>query len=153
MARVGSISGPPELTDAALRGLVGYRMKRAFNVLQADLARTLAPFGLRMLTYSALALIARNPGLRSSQLAAALSVERANVVAYVDQLEEAGWVTRMLSPDDGRAHALQCTLAGRQIYEQANKAVVAHDSRMLDGLSGDEVAVVRKALDLIEARG
>jgi len=153
MARVDPIPEAPEQTDAALRGFVGYKMKRAFNVLQADLARTLEPFGLRMLTYSALALIVRNPGLRPSQLAAALSVERANVVVYVDQLEQAGWVTRAPSPDDRRAYALQCTLAGRQLHERACTAVAAHDSRMLEGLSGDEVAVVRKALELIEGKG
>ncbi|MEO1555219.1 MAG: MarR family transcriptional regulator [Pseudomonadota bacterium] len=139
-----------DVSDAPLRAFVGYRMKRAFNVLQADLTRTLEPFGLRMLTYSALALIVENPGLRPSQLARALAVERANLVVYVDQLEEAGWVTRAPAPSDRRAYALQCTLAGRQVYERALKAVHAHDKRMLHGLSETETAIVRKALAQME---
>ncbi|WP_299613062.1 MarR family winged helix-turn-helix transcriptional regulator [uncultured Tateyamaria sp.] len=139
-----------EVSDAALRDLVGYNMKRAFNVVQADLARTLEPFGLRMLTFSALSMIVENPGLRPSQLAGALSVERANVVVYVDQLEEAGWVTRAPSERDRRAYALQCTLAGRQVYDKARAAVRAHDRRMLDGLREVEIAAVKKALMRIE---
>ena len=146
MARPEPQLAPEGVSDAPLRAFVGYRMKRAFNALQADLTRTLEPFGLRMLTYSALALIVENPGLRPSQLAKALAVERANVVVYVDQLEEAGWVTRAPSPGDRRAYALQCTLAGRQVYERAHKAVQAHDSRMLRGLTRHEIATVAKAL-------
>ncbi|MEL6617910.1 MAG: MarR family transcriptional regulator [Pseudomonadota bacterium] len=141
------------VSDAALRAFVGYNMKRAMGVLQADLARTLEPFGLRMLTFSALALIVENPGLRPSQLAAALSVERANVVVYVDRLEQAGWVTRTPSTRDRRAYALQATLAGRQTYDRARAAVAAHDRRMLDGLRQVEIATVRKALQRIEGAG
>ncbi len=143
---------PDAVSDAPLRAFVGYQMKRAFNAVQADLGRTLEPFGLRMLTYSALALIVENPGLRPSQLAQALAVERANVVVYVDQLEEAGWVTRAPAPGDRRAYALRCTLAGRRLYARAQKAVQAHDDRLLSGLSADEAAIVRKALAQMEQR-
>ena len=142
-----------EVSDAALRQFVGYGMKRAFNVLQADLARTLEPFGLRMLTFSALSMIVENPGLRPSQLAAVLSVERANVVVYVDKLEQAGWVTRAPCPEDRRAYALQCTIAGRQVHDKAAAAVRAHDRRMLDGLREVEIAAVKKALARIEGLG
>ncbi|MEO9573125.1 MAG: MarR family transcriptional regulator [Tateyamaria sp.] len=150
MARPDPHPAPENVSDAPLRALVGYQMKRAFNVIQADLTRTLDPFGLRMLTYSALALIVENPGLRPSQLAHALAVERANVVVYVDQLEEAGWVTRTPALGDRRAYALQCTLAGRRLYERAQKVVHAHDTRMLNGLSEDETATIRKALAQME---
>lgn len=152
MARAEPHPAPEGVSDAPLRAFVGYQMKRAFNAVQADLTRTLEPFGLRMLTYSALALIVENPGLRPSQLAHALAVERANVVVYVDQLEEAGWVTRAPAPGDRRAYALHCTLAGRRVYGRAQKAVQAHDSRMLSGLSADEMATIRKALTQMEQR-
>ena len=73
--------------DATLRNFVGYRMKRAFNVVQADLTKTLKPFDLRMLTYTALVLIVDNPGLRQSQLADAMDIERPNLVVLIDELE------------------------------------------------------------------
>ena len=152
MARAAHQTDVSDVSDACLRDFVGYNMKRAFNVVQADLTATLEPMGLRMLTYSALALIVENPGLRPSQLASALSVERANVVVYVDQLEEAGWVTRGTCPQDRRAYALQCTIVGRRVYDKARAAVRAHDRRMLDGLRAVEIAAVNKALARIEGR-
>lgn len=145
-----TISDTSEVTDSSLRNLVGYRMKRAFNALRADLTETLEPFGLRMLTYSALAIIVENPGLRPSQLAEALSVERTNVVVYVGQLEQAGWVERVPCPADRRAYALHCTVAGRQVYDRAQAEVRTHDDRMLKGLTEDEIATVQKALTLME---
>lgn len=141
-----------QVSDAALRDFVGYGMKRALNTVQTDLTATLEPFGLRMLTYSALTLIVQNSGLRPSQLASALAVERANVVVYVDQLEQAGWVSRAPAPGDRRAYALQCTLAGRRLWNRADVAVRAHDARMLSGLSEEDVGVLRRALALIEGR-
>ena len=35
--------GPATVSDDTLRGFIGYHMKRAFNVLQADLTQTLKP--------------------------------------------------------------------------------------------------------------
>ncbi|WP_223426750.1 MarR family winged helix-turn-helix transcriptional regulator [Tateyamaria pelophila] len=141
------------VSDTALRGFVGYNMKRAFNAVQADLTRTLAPHGLRMITYSVLALVVENPRLRPSALAKALTVERANLVVYVDQLEQAGWVTRTPSSTDRRAYALQATLEGQQVYARAMAAVRDHDQRMLGALDPSDVAVVNKALATIEAQG
>ncbi len=152
-ARVDPAAPVTEVSDASLRDFVGYKMKRAFNVLQADLTRTLDPFGLRMLTYSALALIVENPGLRPSQLATALSVERANVAVYLDQLEQAGWVRRASAPQDRRAYAVFATVAGRHLYDRAQAAVQAHDRRMLDGLGAAEVEIIHAALTRIEGQG
>lgn len=153
---MGNVARDPRnepVSDAALRGLVGYNLKRAFNAMQADLTRTLDPLGLRMITYSALALIVDNPGLRPSQLAKALTVERANVVAYVDQLEKAGWVERHPSETDRRAHALHSTLQGRRVYARAEAAVRVHDRKMLGGLRQVEIAALNKGLAAIEAQG
>jgi DNA-binding MarR family transcriptional regulator len=63
-------------------------MKRTFNVVKADLARTLEPFGLRMITFTALILIVDNPDLSQTQLAGALAIERSNLVTIVDDLEK-----------------------------------------------------------------
>src|SRR6056297_2958703 len=78
------------ISDATLRGFTGYTMKRAFNEIQGDVNTALAPHGLRMLSFSALSIIADNPGLRQSQIAEALSIERANLVIVVDERERAG---------------------------------------------------------------
>lgn len=125
-------------------------MKRAFNVVQSDLTHALKPFDLRMLTYTALVLIVDNPGLRQSQLAEAMDIERPNLVVIVDELERRELIVRDRVPTDRRAYALKATLAGRQLYEKAVTAVTAHEARLLAGLDDETRKTVIAALKTVE---
>ncbi len=139
------------VSDRTLRAFHGYQMKRTFNVIQSDLGRTLKPFDLRMLTYTALVLIVDNPGLRQSQLAEAMDIERPNLVVIVDELERRELITRDRLANDRRAYALKATLAGRQLCEKAVAAVAAHEKALLQGVSPDALSVAMKVMQLIEA--
>ena len=141
------------VSDATLRGFVGYHMKRAFNVVQADLANTLKPYDLRMITYSALVLIVDNPGLRQSQLADAMDIERPNLVVIIDELERRDLILREKVPTDRRAYALVPTLAGRQLCQRAVAAVRGHEMRLLRGTNPQDIALTLSVLKRIEAGG
>ncbi|HCQ66962.1 MAG TPA: MarR family transcriptional regulator [Rhodobacteraceae bacterium] len=143
----------PHISDATLRGLVGYNMKRAFMAVSADLARTLAPFDLRMLTFTALTLVADNPGLSQSQLAQAMTVERPNLVVIVDELETRGLITRDRVPTDRRTYALRITVEGARLLAGAARAVGAHENLMMGGLAKAEEAALISTLNRIEASG
>jgi Transcriptional regulators len=150
-AAAASTSGTVhQVSDTTLRGFVGYHMKRAFNAVQADLSRTLAPFELRMLTYTALVLIVDNPGVRQSQLADAMDMERPNLVVLLDELEARALITRDRVPTDRRAYALHATLAGTQLCKQAVGAVTAHEKRLLAGIDDDTRAALIATLRQIE---
>ena len=137
------------VSDATLRGFVGYQMKRAFNVVQSDLSRTLKPFDLRMLTYTALVLIVDNPGLRMSQLATAMDIERPNLVLIIDALERRELITRDRVQTDRRAYALKATLAGRQLCDKAITAVSAHEERLLRDIDDVALATMLTAMQMI----
>ena len=138
------------MSDAALRGLFGYSLKRAFNAIQADLTLTLRPFELRMLTFSLLAVIVDNPGVRQSQLAQVLAIERPNMVVLIDELERRELITRERELADRRAYALTCTLTGRQLYDKARMAVLAHESRFLEQLEPGHTDEILASLRKIE---
>ncbi len=151
-ARSKPVPAEPEgaqVSDATLREFIGYHMKRAFNVVQADVNQTLKPLGLRMVTYSALVLIVDNPGLRQSQLAEALDIERANLVVIIDELEGREWITRDRVPTDRRAYALNPTLAGRRLYDRALEAVRGHERRILNGMDEETKQAVIGAMSMI----
>jgi len=137
------------VSDETLREFVGYHLKRAFNVVVSDLNQTLKPYELRMITYTALILIIDNPGLRQSQLADALAIERPNLVVIIDELENRGLITRDRVPTDRRAYALNGTKAGEDLYKTAISAVHDHEKRVLGVLSDEERAAVIRAMDLI----
>jgi DNA-binding MarR family transcriptional regulator len=139
--------------DAVLRRFIGYDMKRAFNAVQADLNATLAPFGLRMVTYSVLAVVCANPGIRQSRLAEVLSIERPNLVLILDDLERAEAVERVRAPDDRRAYELSPTLRGRRLCDRATRAVDAHDARIAKGIDPGTLAALHSALRRIEGNG
>ena len=139
--------------DETLRGFIGYGLKRAFNAIQADVNTTLAPLGLRMITFSALTVIRDAPGIRAAGLAAVLGLERPNLVLVLDDLERAELITRTRARDDRRAYELRATPAGRRLAERAAAAVGAHDDRMTAGLSEEERQALHRALARIEQNG
>ncbi len=143
-------AGDRPVSDATLRDLAGYNIRRASNAVQADLVRTLAPFELRMITYSALVLIVDNPGLRQTQLAEALAIERSNLVVVIDDLERRELIGRNPMPTDRRAYALTATLAGTRLCRKATRAVRAHEARILSLLSEEERQVLASTLRRIE---
>ena len=90
----------------------------AFHVRKAQLA--LQRRGLRNVSagsvgpaeFGTLVLCEQNPGLAQFQIAAALDIDKASVVAVVDRLEELGWLVRRRSNVDRRRHGLYLTAEG-----------------------------------------
>lgn len=140
---------PAKINDKTMRRFVGYHMKRAFNVIQADLTDVLQPLDLRMLTYTALVLIVDNPGLSQTQLAAAMDVERPNLVVIIDELERRELIVREKVPTDRRTYALKATLAGQRLYEKAVAVCIAHEARLLAGLDDATRDTLIKALSAV----
>ena len=137
-------------TGSSLRGLVSYRLRRAVVAVMAEFNDVFAEFGLRRTTFSALTLIVETPGLRQSQLADALAIERPNLVQIVDELEKAGLVRRTTARDDRRAYALQPTEAGRELWRRAMAAARAVDAQVTKGLSAEQIDALLAALATIK---
>ncbi len=137
------------VSDATLRGLVGYNIRRASTVIQGDLAATLKALDLRMITFTALVFIVDNPGLQQSHLADAMSIERPNLVVILDELERRDLITRDRVITDRRAYALRATLAGRRLYDEALKAVHSHEAALLGNLNDTERSQISDAMRLI----
>ena len=143
----------PAVSDASLRQFVGYNMKRAFNTIHADLLKTLEPLGLRMITFSALALIVENPGLRQAKLADALAIERPNLVLVIDELEQKGWIRRVPDPHDRRAYALTVTADGERRCRKAIAVICEHEEHLLGSLGEHHREQLATWLQQIETAG
>ncbi len=124
--------------DEVLHRFAGHHLRRASGQVQSDLARELKEIDLRLITMSVLAVIVDHPGLRQSQLADALSIERPNLVSILDELESRGLVNRNRVPTDRRAYALTPTRDGVALAEKALRVVEAHEARVFAGLSAAE---------------
>lgn len=150
--KISPITDPiVQVSDDTLTNLVGYNIRRASNVIQSDLARTLKPLKLRMITFTALVLIVDNPGIRQSQLAAALSIERPNCVVIVDELEQREIITREQVPTDRRAYALKPTPAGLKLYKKALVTAQAHENALFGHFSTKQRNQINAANRLIDS--
>ena len=143
------INTPTKVDDSGLRQFAGYHLKRAYNVVRSDLSKKLEPLGLRITTYSSLILIVDNPGIRQSEIAAALDIERPNMVVILDDLEQRGWIVRERVKTDRRAYALFATLPGQQVCLRAVELDKEHEVRIFGRLDDKETKILKSALSKI----
>ena len=134
------LDASPAVRDTALSQLVGYNLKRSFNGIYIDLAEALRPLGLRMITFTILTMLRENPGIRLSNLSAAIDMEKPNMVSVIDALSARGLVTRRADPLDRRARKLHLTDAGEELQQQAYEAARAHEEGCLEHLDKAERA-------------
>lgn len=144
---------PEHDLDAELRRLVGYGVKRANSAVTGEVERLLGQFGLRRTTYSALSVIAGNPGIRQSALAEVLAIERPNLVQILDEVMRAGWIARARDDADRRVYRLTATGAGLVRLAEAGEALRAYDDRLTRGMSADERTALIAALRRVEENG
>lgn len=127
-----------EIMTSDLEDLIGYNLKRAYVIVQADFRDALGKDGLSARVFSALSLTVKFPNITQSELARMMGIERSGLVAIVDELEGRGFLQRAPVPGDRRVQALVPTDDGRQAYSKAIEIVRAHEDRLFEGLTVDE---------------
>ncbi|MEN8656514.1 MarR family transcriptional regulator [Marivita sp.] len=134
-----------------LEEFIGYNLKRAYVIVQADFRRALGEDGFAPRVFSALSLVVQYPNVTQSGLARMLGIERSGLVAIVDELEGRGLLKRTNVPGDRRVQALVPTNAGAKAYADARAAVRSHEERLLSNLNDDEKATLMSLLAKIRA--
>lgn len=140
-----------DLTDDAVAGFIGYNLKRVLSLVMGDLAQVLGGFSLRAVSFSALGVVVRQPGISQSGLAEVLSVERSNLVQLLDELSSRGLVVRAPVAGDRRRYALMPTPEGLRLHADAAQAVAAHETRVFAMLDADEQATLLRLLRKVRA--
>src|SRR5215207_9324775 len=94
---------------AALMARLGFVLVRASAGMTRLGAVTLAPLGIDGRHYGVLAVLSELGPVSQQTLADILAVDRSTMVAFVDELEEKGYVRRGRNPSDRRAYAIEVT--------------------------------------------
>jgi DNA-binding MarR family transcriptional regulator len=113
-----------------LSGLIGYALRRAQLAVFDEVIRDFADLDLRPAQFSVLALVGHRPGLKQSEVAAALGIQRANFVALLDGLERRDLARRAPAPNDRRCYALYLTAEGERVLALASTRVAAVEARL-----------------------
>lgn len=126
-----------------LRAVIG-RLSRQLNVSVADV-------GLSPSQLSVLGSVARRGPLGISELAEREGINPTMLSRIVGKLDDAGLISRIAHPDDGRAALVEATAAGRTLHKrvQAQRAMLLADR--LEQLDPAQATTVVAALDALEA--
>ncbi len=124
------------LDHGILPGLIGYQLRRAQLAAFQNFAA--ATGGMTPGRFGVLTLIAANPGLSQSDLAAALAIDRSTLVPVIDELEAKRLVARLPSPSDRRTNALHLTDEGEAARLDIEGRVRRHEDDMAGRLTSGE---------------
>jgi DNA-binding MarR family transcriptional regulator len=130
---------------AFLLSQLGHRSASVFADLIASVDLTPPHAGI-------LRAIASEPGRSQQALSGQLGLLPSRVVAYVDELEDRGYVERRRNPDDRRLHALYLTASGKKIMSKVGELGRQHERLMTAGLDTDQRDTLRRLLSTVAER-
>jgi len=145
-ARAAAAPAVEEVDTSFLETLVGYNARRAALAVIDVFLERMAPFQLKPVDFSVLSLVARNPGITSRQLCAALGILPPNLVGMVNTLEKRELLTRKPHPRDGRAMGLHLTPAGHKLARDAERTAAALEAEVGARLSPSELQMLLRLL-------
>ena len=124
-------TGDHPTTDVGpLSDMVGYALRRAQLAVFDSVIKNFAVLDLRPAQYSVLTMLRHAPGLKQSEIAAALGIQRANFVVLFDGLERRGLAERRQSASDRRSHALHLTKQGQEVLTRADAIEQAFEKKV-----------------------
>jgi len=141
------------VAEAGLAALLGYRLARASLRTDAVFEREVRePFDLRRVEFSALALVAANPGISPALLANELAISRPLITQCLDRLEGRGLLQRRPHASDGRGFALELTPPGRHMLDECQQRLERAEAQALACLSPGERFLLLELLDKVARR-
>jgi len=154
MARAPSKTPPADepandVDLGVLNRFIGFRIRRIQNHISRAFNDRIGDKDVRPGVFSALALIAANPGLSQTTLAREIGFDKATVVALLDALEKLAWAERRRSAEDRRRHSLFITPKGEKALANLCDIAEANEAAINAALSKPEQAQLFGLLDKI----
>lgn len=134
------------LMEAGIVGDIEFLMARARALGSLQANRELADVGLKVRSYSVLALACSGLGPSQREMAEFLRLDPSQIVALVDDLEQRQLVVREPDSRDRRSKIVTGTHAGRTLHSKAAHGVRAAENQSLSSLSESERDLLRDLL-------
>jgi DNA-binding MarR family transcriptional regulator len=128
-----------------------YLVKQVELAVRSRLDDIVRPGGMTALQYTALTVLERHAGMSSAQLARRSFVTAQSMADLIGALEARGLIERNRDHTDRRRLVVALTAEGRALLDRYREEVAALEASMVAGLSPDEVAALRHALNTCHA--
>jgi DNA-binding MarR family transcriptional regulator len=104
----------------------------------------LADHGVSMWGYSVLTALDGTPVRTQAALAEAIGADKTRIIATLDELQDAGLITRTPDPDDRRVRLLSITPKGSRIRRAVRSDIRTRENQLLSALpAADRRAFIR----------
>jgi MarR family transcriptional regulator, transcriptional regulator for hemolysin len=130
---------------------VGYWVTATAQAMCRALNEELAPEGVTLRQWQALAYLARRGAACQSELACDLGVEPPTLARMLQRMERDGWVRREVCASDRRRNTVRLEPRVRPVWRRMAQAARRVRRRATRGLSCDELDVLRRALETVRA--
>ncbi len=124
------------------------------NALSLSAANAaLEPFGLKVRSYSVLAVAVAGVRPTQRELSDFLRLDPSQIVSLIDELERAGLATRVPAENDRRVNVVAPTEQGRRVYRRAREATQRAERECFSALDAREQARLKAMLSALAGAG
>jgi DNA-binding MarR family transcriptional regulator len=118
--------------------LLGYRLRLAQRAVFADFRHRVGDAEIGPGLFGMLEIVQANPGIKQSDLAHALGLDRSSLVPALNRLEARKLLSRVASSDDRRSNGLHLSDSGIQLLRDMRRRVRRHETRLAKRLTTEE---------------
>lgn len=145
-------AGEQPLNQGDLDKFLGVIIRRAQQAIRRNNAQLLESMEAAIGEFSALGLIAANPGLAQIDIAKELDIDKATMVGLIDRLEGLGYLERKKHPTDRRRYALELTNQGVERFEELKGATSEQEKTLRAKYTRKELKQLLQLLNRLVAQ-
>lgn len=146
-----SAASVERLQFGALPTTLGYKLRRVQLAYKRHFTFSAPDSDFQLHDVGVLSLIARNPDVTPSALAASLTIDAAQITNILKLLDAKGLISRRKSPSDSRSRVLRLTALGQREHERLNAIIQEVEQSFIgDALSPEEISQLLGLLERLE---
>jgi DNA-binding MarR family transcriptional regulator len=146
---IAAVPSPPASSRRHSTGGVAFLLAQVGQHAADLFAERISSVGLTPPQAGILRVISLEPGQSQQALSIHLGLLPSRVVAFVDDLEERGYIERRRNRTDRRLHSLHLTPLGEELMKQLSALAREHENQLTAGLSPQQRGALRESLQAI----
>lgn len=133
---------------------LGYWLRYVSNHVSQSFARKVEAHGVTVAEWVVLRQMLEDRAVAPSQLADRMGMTRGAISKLADRLIAKSLLVRVANPDDGRAHTLSLTPAGRALVPDLAALADANDREFFGHMTLEDRTILRRILaEIVAERG
>ncbi|WP_370574934.1 MarR family winged helix-turn-helix transcriptional regulator [Methanomethylovorans sp.] len=138
--------GPNVMDKLRKQESIGRDISHLFRSIRNFMGRQLEPYGIGDAQFPFLMLLLHEDGISQERLATALKCDRATSARSISRLEHAGYVRRVVDPDDRRAYKVFLTELGQDMGHIMWSVSRDLNDMLLEGFTDEERLAFRSMI-------